>query len=93
MVGAKQFFEEIGGAQILIQVPSVLACAERIKELASGLGVPSFTVEPEPFTSGDGGGHLDRNSSREYSTAFFTWLERLPEFQQLFPELSDAKHE
>lgn len=85
VVGAHRFFDAIGGAKILIQVPSVLACAQRINELASALSVPSFTVDPEPFTSGDGGGHLDRVSSRKYTALLFTWLERQPEFQKLFP--------
>jgi hypothetical protein len=83
---ARRYFDAIGGAVILIQVPSVLACSPRIRHLASALGVPAFTVVPEEFSSGDGGGHLDRKASRMYTTRIFAWLEQLPEFQQLFPE-------
>jgi hypothetical protein len=85
IVGAKSFFAAIEGRQILIQVPSVIACAQRIAELASALGVPSFTVDPEQFTSGDGGGHLDRMSSRKYTRMFLAWLEQQHDFQRLFP--------
>jgi hypothetical protein len=82
---AKRYFEQLGGAFILIQVPSVLACSPRIQHLASALGVPAFNVVPEEYSSGDGGGHLDRKSSRMYTARFFAWLEQLPEFQRLFP--------
>jgi hypothetical protein len=51
--------------------------------LASAIGARSFTVDPEPFTSGDGGGHLDLNGSRKYTALFFAWLEQLPAFRQL----------
>src|SRR5262249_40504118 len=81
---AKRYLEAIGGAVVIIQVPSAFACAQRINELASALGVPSFTVEPTQFSSTDGGGHLDGLSARKYSKMFFGWLEQLPEFQRLF---------
>jgi hypothetical protein len=84
--GAKEFVKAIGGAVVLIQVPSSFACAQRVQELASGIAVPSFTVEATQFTSIDGGGHLDRISARKYSTMLFDWLAQLPEFQRLFPD-------
>jgi hypothetical protein len=80
---AKRYLQAIGGETLLIQVPSVLSCAQRIHNLASAVGVRSFTVDPEPFTSGDGGGHLDRSGSRKYTALFFAWLEQIPEFKRL----------
>jgi hypothetical protein len=82
---AKRYLEAIGGTTVLIQVPSALACAQRVHELASAIGVSSFTVDPTLFTSNDGGGHLDAVSARKYSTMLFAWLEQLPEFRELFP--------
>jgi hypothetical protein len=82
---AKTYLAAIGGAAFLIQVPSAFACAQRTHELATAIGVTSFTVDPVLFTSIDGGGHLDGVSARKYSTMLFTWLEQLPEFQKLFP--------
>jgi hypothetical protein len=83
--GAKDFVKEIGGAVVLIQVPSSFACAQRVEELGAGIAAPSFTVDASQFTSIDGGGHLDRKSARKYSTMLFDWLEQLPDFQRLFP--------
>lgn len=84
IAAAKPYLEAIGGTTILIQVPSVISCAQRIRELAAALGVPSFTVDAAQFTSNDGGGHLDAKGARKYSTMFFAWLEQQPEFQRLF---------
>jgi hypothetical protein len=84
IAAAKPYLEAIGGQTILIQVPSVNSCAQRIHELAAALGVPSFTVDPTQFTSNDGGGHLDARGARKYSTMLFAWLEQQPEFQRLF---------
>jgi hypothetical protein len=89
---ARRYFDAIGGAVILIQVPSVIACAARIQHLASALGVPSFTVTPEEYSTSDGGWHLDRKSSRMYTTRFLEWLERLPEFQRLDLENAAPSH-
>jgi hypothetical protein len=89
---ARRYFDAIGGAVILIQVPSVIACAARIQHLASVLGVPSFTVTPEEYSTSDGGWHLDRKSSRMYTTRFLEWLERLPEFQRLDLENAAPSH-
>jgi hypothetical protein len=88
---AKSYLAAIGGAAVLIQVPSAFACAQRTHELATAIGVASFTVNPALFTSVDGGGHLDRVSARKYSTMLFTWLEQLPEFQKLFAAPDGAK--
>jgi hypothetical protein len=81
---ARDYVKAIGGSVVLMQVPSVVACAQRLHELASALAVPSFTVDPTQFSTVDGGGHLDLPSARKYSTAFFGWLEQLPEFQRIF---------
>jgi hypothetical protein len=84
--GAKRYFEALGGPAILIQVPSAFSCAQRVHELASVVALPSFTTEPEQFSTSDGGGHLDRVSARRYTAMFFEWLEQVPEFQKLFPD-------
>jgi hypothetical protein len=83
---ARRYMEAIQGSVVLIQVPSVIACSPRIQHLASALAVPAFTVAPELFSSGDGGGHLDRAGARKYTTMLFAWLEQLPEFRRLFRE-------
>ncbi len=83
---AKRYITEIGGVVILIEVPNAFACAQRVHELGSFLGVPAFTVGQTEFTSTDGGGHLDAASAHKYSEMLFAWLEQLPEFQRLFPE-------
>jgi len=88
--GAKKFLREIGGEHILMLVPSVIACNQRVKELGEALGVSAFTVDPTQFSSGDGGGHLDRRGSIKYSKLFFAWLEQQAEFQKLFPADRDA---
>jgi hypothetical protein len=84
--GAKDYAKAIGGAIILIQVPSTFACPQRVHELAWALGVPTFTVDPTQFSTTDNGGHLDTISARRYSSMLFAWLEQLPEFQRLFPK-------
>jgi hypothetical protein len=84
--GAKDYIKAIGGEVILIQVPSKYACPQRVHQLADAVGVPSFTVDATPFTSPDGGSHLDRAGSHMYSTMLFEWLEQLPEFRRLFPK-------
>jgi len=80
---AAAYRDAIGGALVLIQVPSTFACSQRVHEIAAALGVPAFTVDPTQFTSIDGGGHLDGISARNYSTMLFEWLERQPEFRRL----------
>ena len=82
---AKRYVEAIGGVVVLTQVPSKFSCARRVDGIASALAVAALTVDAEQFSSPDGGGHLDRASARKYSALFFSWLERLPEFRQLFP--------
>jgi hypothetical protein len=83
--GARRYLRAIGGVAVLIQVPSIFACAQRVHEIADAVGVLSFTVDPTLFSSNDGGGHLDAVSARKYSTMLFAWLENLPAFQKLFP--------
>ena len=82
---AKRYVEAIGGVVVLTQVPSKFSCARRVDGIASALAVAALIVDAEQFSSPDGGGHLDRASARKYSALFFSWLERLPEFRQLFP--------
>jgi hypothetical protein len=72
---ARKYMDQIGGRVVLIQVPSVLACSPRIRHLADALGIPGFTVVPEQFSSGDGGGHLDRKGAKKYTAMLFAWLE------------------
>jgi len=81
---AKAYQEAMGGTFVLIQLPSVFACAQRIHEIAAALDVPAFTVDPTQFSATDGGGHLDGISARKYTTMLFDWLEQQPEFQRLF---------
>jgi hypothetical protein len=83
--GARHYLKEIGGAAVLIQVPSAFACAQRLHELSAALTVPAFTVDQTQFTSIDGGGHLDGISARKYTAMLFAWLEQRQEFRQLFP--------
>jgi hypothetical protein len=82
---ARRYLDTIGGTAILIQVPSVIACAQRMDHLASALGVADFTVAPEQFSTIDGGWHLDDRGSRLYTAKLFTWLEQQPAFRRLFP--------
>jgi hypothetical protein len=82
---AKRYIEAIGGAVVLTQIPSKFSCARRAKAIAAALTAPVLIVDPEQYSSVDGGGHLDRASARRYSAAFYSWLEGLPEFQRLFP--------
>jgi hypothetical protein len=83
--GAKDYVKAIGGAVVLIQVPSKYACPQRVHQLADAVGLPSFTVDVTQFTTADGGSHLDRGGAHKYSTMLFEWLEQLPEFRRLFP--------
>jgi hypothetical protein len=87
---ARRYFDAIGGAVILIQVPSVIACSPRIHHLASALDVASFTVTPEEFSTSDGGWHLDRKSSRLYTTRLLAWLEQLPQFHKLLTQAAQV---
>jgi hypothetical protein len=46
----------------------------------------------EEYSTSDGGWHLDRKSSRMYTTRLLEWLERLPEFQRLDLENAAPSH-
>ena len=80
---AQRYLAEVGGAAVLIQVPSKFACAQRVQELASALKIPALTVDETQFTAIDNGGHLDSAGAQKYSNILFAWLEQLPEFQRL----------
>jgi hypothetical protein len=64
---ARRYLDAIGSSAILIQVPTVIACAQRMDHLASALGIPDFTVTPEQFSTIDDGWHLDSKGSRLYT--------------------------
>jgi hypothetical protein len=83
---ARLYLNEIGGTAVLIQVPSSFACAQRVHELATSVGVSAFTVDQTQFSSSDGGGHLDQPSARKYTGLLLAWLHHTPAFQKLFPQ-------
>jgi hypothetical protein len=87
---ARHYLDQIGGATVLIQVPSAMACAQRVHELAAAVGVPAFTVDETQFSTIDGGGHLDRNSAGKYTAMLLGWLEQTPVFRESFPGLEST---
>jgi hypothetical protein len=80
---ARSFLDQIGGSTILMQGPGKFDCTQRVRELAAALGSPLFAPSSRGYSTIDGGGHLDGISATRYSTEFFNWLERIPEFHNM----------
>jgi hypothetical protein len=80
---ARTFIGDLGGSTILTQGPGKYSCIQRAQELATALGTPLFAPNSRGYSSIDGGGHLDGISATRFSTEFFNWLERIPEFHTM----------
>lgn len=80
---AKTFTASIGGRSALMLIPYWGFCALRVQQIAQALDLDVMIPSKTAYTSGDGGGHLDRDGARAFTADFLSELERLPSFRAI----------
>jgi hypothetical protein len=81
---ARKFLKEVGGSVVLTVVPHSQACVQQARELAVALNVELIAPPVDGMTSVDGGGHLDKNGARIFTSYLARELVKTAAFKRAF---------
>ena len=81
---ARAFLNAIGGHAVLTLVPHSQSCRGQAAELAKALDVELITPPFDGLTTVDGGGHLDRNGARIFTSYLARELVKTVAFRRVF---------
>jgi hypothetical protein len=81
---ARAFLKEIGGHAVLMLVPHSQSCRGQAAELAKALNMELITPPFDGLTTVDGGGHLDKNGARIFTSYLARELVKTVAFQRVF---------
>jgi hypothetical protein len=81
---ARAFLNAIGGHAVLTLVPHSQSCRGQAAELAKALDVELITPPFDGLTTVDGGGHLDKNGARIFTSYLARELVKTVAFQRVF---------
>jgi len=81
---ARTFLKEVGGQVVLTLVPHSQSCVQQAQELAKALNVELITPPFDGLTTIDGGGHLDRNGARKFTSYLAREIVRTEAFKRAF---------
>jgi hypothetical protein len=80
---AKVLAKTFGGEIVLTLIPNTYYCEQQAREVANALGIELVLTGKLNYSSWDGGGHLDRLGSTEFTTDLFTALEKTATFRRV----------
>jgi hypothetical protein len=81
---ARKFVSEVGGNVILTLVPHSQSCVQQARELADALNVELIAPPFDGLTSVDGGGHLDKNGAKIFTSYLARELVKTEAFRRAF---------
>ncbi len=81
---ARKFLKEVGGNVVLTLVPHSQSCVQQARELADALNVELIAPPFDGLTTVDGGGHLDKNGARIFTTYLTRELVKSAAFKRAF---------
>jgi hypothetical protein len=81
---ARKFLNEVGGNVVLTLVPHSQSCAQQARELADALNVELIAPPFDGLTTVDGGGHLDKNGARIFTSYLTRELVKTTAFKRAF---------
>ncbi len=89
---ARNFLKEVGGNVVLTLVPHSQSCLQQARELAEALNVELIAPPFDGLTTVDGGGHLDKNGAKIFTSYLSRELVKTAAFKRAFAgKLSDQK--
>jgi hypothetical protein len=89
---ARKFLQEVGGNVVLTLVPHSQSCLQQARELAEALNVELIAPPFDGLTTVDGGGHLDKNGARIFTSYVTRELVKTAAFRRAFAgRLDDPK--
>ena len=83
---ARAFFRSVKGNAALMLIPYYAFCPLRVRQIADALQLDAIIPPTADYTSGDGGGHLDHDGAKAYTTFFLSQLERLSSFRAILAQ-------
>ena len=81
---ARKFLLEAGGNVVLTLVPHSQSCVQQARELADALNVELIAPPFDGLTTVDGGGHLDKNGARIFTSYLARELVKTNAFRRAF---------
>ncbi|MET4419027.1 hypothetical protein [Bradyrhizobium sp. RT3a] len=84
---ARKFLAEVGGNVVLTLVPHSQSCVQQARELAEALNVELIAPPFDGMTTVDGGGHLDRNGARIFTSYFTREVVKTAAFKRAFAKV------
>ncbi len=80
---AREFVRSLRAPVVLTLVPNFHGCLTQLREIAEAAGIEMALPARTDYSSWDGGGHLDRKGSIDFTRDLVGALEKTAEFQAL----------
>jgi hypothetical protein len=87
---ARKFIATIHTEAVLTLVPNTYYCEQQAREVADELGIELVLTKKLTYSSWDGGGHLDRLGSKEFTSDLMTALEKSATFHRITNTANDS---
>jgi hypothetical protein len=87
---ARKFLMEVGGNVVLTLVPHSQSCVQQARELADALHLELIAPPFDGMTTLDGGGHLDKDGARIFTSYLVRELVKTAAFRRAFAGNSEG---